>query len=321
MTLLSDIGEKEAVRRILAKIDGRSPVGPGDDAAAVEVGGRYIVASTDVVTRSKHLPQLMSDRDMGWMAAAVNYSDIAAMGAEPLGLLLAFALPPDSSFESLEKMMEGAQACSRSVGAEVIGGDTKESDVLSITGTALGAVDKDRMLLRKGAHKGDLLAVTGTIGLAAAGYRAMEAGMDCPKALEALLRPVPRIAEGMILSSSRAVTSCMDITDGLAYSVHQLSQASGVHFEVDWNAIPVEAEVFDISRRIDADVQDLVLYYGGDYQLLFTFKAAEIGNLVSLLGSKFTVIGRAASSNNVLIKCGQIVPLEDRGYEHFKAIL
>jgi len=315
------MGEKEAVRRIIEVIKGEIAVGPGDDAAAISLGDDYLVVTTDVVTRGGHFSAGMSDWQMGWMAAAVNYSDIAAMGAKPLGMVAALTLPPRTTFESLEQLMKGMQDCSAFVGAEVLGGDTKEAKELAIAGTALGLVKKKEILLRKGAREGDLLAVTGTVGLAAAGFLAMQVKLDFPRAKEALLHPIPRTREGMILSSSAAITSCMDITDGLAYSVHQLSKASGVSFEVDWSAIPVDTEVFDVSRQLGKDMEDLVLYYGGDYQLLFTFRAEEIGLLTSLLGSNLTVIGRAGrGGKNVLIKCGQIVTLEDRGYEHFKAI-
>ncbi len=320
MSTLRELGEKEAVRRIISSIPSETAVGPGDDAAAVDLGDRYLVVTTDMITRGGHMPAPMTNWQMGWMAAAVNYSDVAAMGAKPIGIVASLGLPKESEFDSVQGMMRGMAECSQRVGAEVLGGDTKEAAELVIAGTAFGTVPKEEILLRKGAMRGDLLAVTGTIGLAAAGYHALKEGMAAPSAVEALLQPVPRVEEGMLLSSSRAATSCMDISDGLAYSVHELSRASDVSFEVDWSSVPVEALVFDIARKLNLSLHDLVLHYGGDYQLLFTFNASEIGRLTSLLGSKFTVIGKVRDDpgENVLIKCGQMVPLENRGWEHFR---
>ena len=172
----------------------------------------------------------------------------------------------------LEAIMEGAQECALSVGTEILGGDTKEGRELVIAGTALGEVGKERVLLRRGARKGDLLAVTGTMGLASAGFAAVTNGINAPEAADAFMRPRPRIREGMALSASGAATSAMDVTDGLAYSVHELSRQSGVHFIVDWEAIPVRPEVLRIAMAVDGSVEDMVLHYGGDYELLFTLR-------------------------------------------------
>ena len=122
------------VRSLLQRLRGSAAVGPGDDAAAVDMGSHYLVISTDLITRTGHMPKGMTDRQTGWSVAAVNYSDIAAMGAEPIGIVVAFALPGSTQFHSLEEMMRGIDDCSRSVGAEVLGGDTKESPIEVITG-------------------------------------------------------------------------------------------------------------------------------------------------------------------------------------------
>ena len=317
MQTLADVGEKAAVAAILGRLKSSTAVGPGDDAAAIEVGGRYVVASTDIVSRLAHLPGAMVPRDIGWFVAAVNLSDVAAMGARPLGVLLSFCLPRDYLLRDLEAIMEGAQECALSVGTEILGGDTKEGRELVIAGTALGEVEKERVLLRRGARKGDLLAVTGTMGLASAGFAAVTNGINAPEAADAFMRPRPRIREGMALSASGAATSAMDVTDGLAYSVHELSRQSGVHFIVDWDAIPVRPEALRIAMAVDGSVEDMVLHYGGDYELLFTIRPDMLDAVKGALGDEFSVIGRAEGSENVLMRGGQVSQLESRGYEHF----
>ncbi len=322
MTKLSDMGEKEAVRRILAEIaekEGSNAIGPGDDAAAVDMGFVYLVATTDLIAQSTHVLPGMADWQIGWTVAAVNFSDVAAMGAKPIGLLVSMGLPKDMPSERLDEIIRGILDCCECAGGEMLGGDTKESPELSLSGTALGTVAKKGILLRKGAKKGDLLAVTGSLGLAAAGYHSIKKGLGDKKAEKALLEPKPRVKEGMALSSSGVVTSCMDISDGLASSIYTLAEASGVSFDLDYEAIPVENDVIKVAGKAGVDPKELVLYYGGDYQLLFTLKPKGLGLLSSLLGNSFTVIGEVkAAGENTLIEGGRKKMLENRGYEHFR---
>jgi len=322
MSRLSEIGEKEAVRRILGDItekEGTSTIGPGDDAAAVDLGALYLVASTDTITQSSHVMKGMTDWQIGWTVAAVNFSDMAAMGAKPIGLLVSMGLPRDFESERLDNIMGGILDCCESVGGELLGGDTKEAKEITLTGTALGTVGKRSILLRKGASPGDFLAVTGTLGMAAAGYYSIIKDLKNKKVEKAILEPQPRIKEGMALSSSGVVTSCMDISDGLASSIFALSEAGQVSFELDYGAIPVDREVGKVAEASGQKVEDLVLYYGGDYQLLFTFKPEGINTLRSRLGSAFSVVGKVkAMGENLLVKGVRIVPLENRGYEHFR---
>ncbi|HTY47041.1 MAG TPA: thiamine-phosphate kinase [Methanomassiliicoccales archaeon] len=318
---LSDIGERDAVQRILAEIAetvSSTNIGPGDDAAAIDLGAIYLVASTDMLAQKTHFLPQTSHHQMGWTVAAANLSDIAAMGAKPIGMLVSMGLPRNLEFESLDEIVQGILDCCQEAGTELLGGDTKEASEIVLTGTALGTVAKRSILLRRGAQPGDLLAVTGTLGLAAAGYQSLTKGLNAKRAERVLLEPRARVKEGQMLSTSGAVTSCMDISDGLALSVHALSEASRVGFEVDFGAVPVEKEVLEVAKQAGMKAEDLVLYFGGDYQLLFTFKQEGLNILRSRMGNAFTVIGRAkAGADNVLIKQGRMTQLERRGYEHF----
>jgi thiamine-monophosphate kinase len=319
MSRLDEIGEKEAVRKILAEIGSSAAVGPGDDAAAVDMGFVYLVATTDLIAQSTHVPEEMTDWQIGWTVAAVNYSDVAAMGAKPIGMVVSMALPGDLEFETLDNIIQGILDCCESVGGELLGGDTKEAGEIVLAGTALGTVPKHGILLRKGARPGDLLGVTGPIGTAAAGYHSLRTKIGVKKAEKALLEPRPKVKEGQILSNSGMVTSCMDISDGLATSVYALAEASMVSFEVDYGAIPVEKEVLDVAQRSGESAEEMVLHWGGDYQLLFTFKPEGLGMLRARLGPGFAVIGKVKPpGENVLVKGGRIGTLENRGYEHFR---
>jgi thiamine-monophosphate kinase len=318
MKTLADLGEKKIVSMLLEDIKTDAVVGPGDDAAAVDLGAQFLVVSTDVISRRTHLPRGMTDREIGWFAAAVNFSDIAAMGARPIGLVVAYMLPRDLPFEDLRSISQGVQSCCAEVGAELLGGDTKEGSEITIAGTALGVVDKERILLRRGAREGDLLAVTGPLGLAAAGYIATAKGIHAPRSVEALFHPYPRTKEGMALAASGRATSCMDITDGLGYSIGELSRQSGVGFRVDWSAIPSDPEVEKVAAKSGTPLEEVVMRFGGDYELLFTLSPGSEDHLMSALDGHMKVIGRAEGRDNILIRDGEVVPLDTSGYEHFR---
>jgi thiamine-monophosphate kinase len=322
MARLSEIGEKEAVRRIqelVAEKGSKGNIGPGDDAAAIDLGAIYLVATTDILASRAHVLPGMTYWQVGWTLGAVNFSDVAAMGARPIGLLAAMGLPRDFDSGDLDQIMQGMLDCCDLVGGELLGGDTKETWEMTLAGTALGTVGKNEILLRRGASPGDLLCLTGSVGLAAAGYHSLTKGLGCNRAERAILEPRPRVEEGMALSSSGVVTSCMDVSDGLASSVHALSEMSGVRFCLDFDEVPVDEDVLEVAAASGQDPTELALYYGGDYQLLFTLRPDGMERLRSRLGDGFSVIGKAGrEGENVLVRGSEIVRLENRGYEHFR---
>ena len=220
MARLSDIGERGAID-ILARIfDRGQPIGLGHDCGVVEWGDDYLVVTTDVVNRKTHIPAGATAQQIGWYATAVNLSDIAAAGARPLGFVAALSMPADTDVEFLRGLANGMEECVREFGIAVLGGDTKEADVLAIAGTAFGRVRKERILLRTGARPGDAIVVTGDLGRAGHAAKMLEQSSGLrTEALSQLLRPYPRIADGMFFSESGAVTSCMDLSDGLGASL------------------------------------------------------------------------------------------------------
>jgi len=319
MARLSDVGEKSMVRSIGSMLTCSARLGPGDDAAAISFGERYLVISTDMLWETTHFHPRMSWRQKGWMAAAVNLSDIAAMGAQPLGLLLAMGLPADLDESEVREMVQGAADCCDQYGTDYLGGDTKECSELVLTGTSLGSTPKNGLLTRRGARPGDLLMMTGTAGLASAGLLALEKDIGSEKAIKALFEPQPRIKEGTLLSSTGHVTSCMDTSDGLSMSLHELGEASEVSFEVSASDLPMDTEVKRIAKIAKQDPLDFALHGGGDYQLLFTTMPEGLDEVLRILGTDAKVIGRCIEKkNNVLKKGRSRVKLEPKGYEHFR---
>ena len=256
-----ELGETAVVGAIIRNLDIEF-----EDCAVIDItDAEYLVATTDMFHRTTDFPEEMSAWQIGWMSAAGTLSDIAAMGAHPCGLLISIGLP-DLPHAFVESMIEGLSDCARKCGTAIIGGDTDSHQELTITGTALGRVRKDRILRRRGAQIGDLVCVTGYLGTAGAGMRALELGLaaDDPVAVKTLFEPTPRIAEGMRLAESKAVTSMMDNSDGLSESLYQLAEVNGCGFTIQADSLPV-LPVLDTGKDLE-----LVLYAGGDFELLFT---------------------------------------------------
>ena len=325
MTKLSDIGERGAID-ILARIyDRGQPIGLGHDCGVVDWGDDYLVVTTDVVNRKTHIPTGATAQQIGWYATAVNLSDIAAAGARPLGFVAALSMPADTDVEFLRGLANGMEECVREFGIAVLGGDTKEADVLAIAGTAFGRVRKERILLRTGARPGDAIVVTGDLGRAGHAAKMLEQSSGLrTEALSQLLRPYPRIADGMFFSESGAVTSCMDLSDGLGASLGQLAAMTKLSYQIDEAALPRYSGLTSLPPAV---AKELVLYYGGDYELIATVRPDAIQTVLQRYSEsslrdrrRLTVIGKvAATGGNMLVTKAGREPLLAKGWEHFRS--
>jgi thiamine-monophosphate kinase len=321
MKTLGTLGERETIRLIERIIQSDATIGPGDDCAAIDLGDKYLLITTDRMATKSHIPKGMGPYDIGWSIIAVNLSDIAAMGGRPLGLVTAIGITRGHPIDFIEQLADGMNDCARRFGTSIVGGDTKEHDDLVLCGTAFGEVAKNGILLRRGASAGDLIAVSGVLGKAGAGFHSLKRNLGLKEAEDALKRPWPRVREGMALSKSGFVTSCIDISDGLSTSVFELSRNSGMTHEIVYEKIPkakeVEMAFHDLERQ-----KDLVLNFGDDFELIFTIKREaeeQLDKLAKECGCPFTVIGKVTSGEeNILIDGGKREKLENLGYEHFR---
>ncbi len=316
---VSELGERALIARIsklLGKQGNNVIVGAGeDDCAVLDTGGEeYILATTDMLHRKTDFPPEMTGWQIGWMSVAVNLSDLASKGAEPLGVLMAMGIPPDSEIGFVEEIAKGMDDCASRFGMQVIGGDTDSHEELTMAGTALGLVKKELLIRRSGARVGDLVCVTGHLGTAGAALLALNKKIPVgEEILNALFEPFPRINEGIALAKSRAVTSMMDISDGLALSLHDLSRASRVGFRIYENKLPV---LPGVKRLFEGEeLLDAVVYTGGDFELLFTVAKDKIEK--ARKACPLTVIGEVVGSGVFIERAGGLEELEARGYEHF----
>ena len=312
---MKDVGERALVDRVVNSIRKTAHLGPGDDAACIDVNGSKIVLCTDIVTFERHLAFGMTMEEFGWLAAAVNFSDVASMGARPVGILAAVSLPPETDEKCLYDIMKGIDGCAEFCDTEILGGDTKPGPG-SVCGTAVGVCDH-KVLTRGGARPGDLVAVTGGLGAASAGWYAALNGINDRHALSAVKLPIPRVKEGMFLAANDIATSCMDISDGLSTTVAAVCRCSGVGMDIISEALPKGKGVDNVCKKLKMDPLRLMLNGGGEYELMFTFPESKLKMLHSS-DIDMSVIGKVTPGDRAgLIAGGEARPLENEGYEHF----
>lgn len=283
-------GEAALIRRIIERLGAAAAaeivVPPGDDAAAWYADRAVTVATTDALAADSHFrTDTMSWADVGWRAVASNVSDLAAMGAVPRYLLLAVACGPDLDGDALDALTDGIAAAAVHHGVRVAGGDLLRATTTVIAVTALGEAETAGALLRRDAARaGDAVAVTGVLGGAAGGLRAIEAGMEGDPRAAALLdahrRPVARTAVGRAAVACGVRVAC-DLSDGLARDLGHVARASGVGVEVALPALPLHPACVEMWGAVAA--QRAATGGGEDYELVLLAPAATLAALEGAL--------------------------------------
>lgn len=298
---VSDIGEKELINYILSK----SKDIIADDTAITKFSDTNLISTCDMLIASKHFPRGMSYFQMGFKSVTVNVSDLAAMGADPLGFLLSIALPKDLEVEHFKEIINGVINACNYYNIPLIGGDTNEASEIIISGTALGLCDNP--LMKNTANEGDLLCITGDIGLAALGFNLNEDNIYTDKSL----KPLARLNEGKIIKDAGA-TSATDITDGLASELYEMKKDS-LGFMIYEDKLEIPEEFKEISYKLGLNYLDLIFHVGEDFELVFTIDNADD------LDIDFKVIGEVNNSNKIQITLsnGEIKEIENRGYNHY----
>jgi thiamine-monophosphate kinase len=239
---IAEIGEFGLISRVVARLGTGSAalLGPGDDAAVVAAPDGRVVASTDVLVEGRHFRRDWSGpADIGHRAAAANLADIAAMGATPTALLVAFCAPADLDVAWAEELAGGLSEEAALVGASVVGGDMSSSRTITIAVTALGDLGGAAPLTRSGARPGDVVAVRGRLGFASAGLELLTGGRaGAAELIAAHRRPEPPYGAG---GEARAhgATALLDVSDGLVQDLGHIADASGVRIEIDSASVPV----------------------------------------------------------------------------------
>ncbi len=306
--------------------------GVGDDTAVLKVDSeRLLLATCDIQIEGIHFTSdAFSSEAIGYRAAAVNVSDIAAMGGLPKFALVSLVAPPRTEVELLDGIYIGLRRCFDEWGAIIVGGNTAElPERLAIDVTLLGEVDGGQMLLRSGAEPGNLLCVTGELGASAGGLQlirdpSIAIDEDLRKdALRAHREPTPRVREGIYLARSEQATACIDISDGVLGDANHLAVESNVCVVVDCDRLPVAPAAVHVADAMNADVHSLSLAGGEDFELLFTVRSDAVEETLSGLqkatGTRATVIGtiREGSARVLVERSGRPFDVQALGFDHF----
>ena len=324
---VQELGEFGLIER-LAAIVGRCPpselvIGIGDDAAVWRWGDSYVIATTDTLVEGVHfLPGLHPWRDLGWKALAVNVSDIAAMGGTPQFALVTLALPPTIPVLSLDELYEGMMECAHAYGLTVAGGDVVRSGETAVTVARLGTARRGRdgtplLLRRDAARPGHAVAVTGTLGDAAAGLRLLREGTERGHPLvQAHLRPRPPLRAGQ-MAAHAAIPCGMDISDGLLQDLGHVCRRSGVGIRVEAAALPLSDH---LRRAFPQEALELACAGGEDYQLVLVGPRETLAGLAPALDVPLSFIGEAVEGEGVRLvdEAGRETTLHRLGWDHLR---
>jgi thiamine-monophosphate kinase len=294
-------------------------LGIGDDAAVVEPPpGERILLTTDALIEGVHFSsKWMPPRFVGRKAVAVAASDIAAMGGQPLAVLLSMAVPRQSDVESLFQIVEAVQERASELGMSLVGGNVASSPGgMVVDVTVMGATLGKRALLRAGANAGDGIYLSGVIGAAAAGLELLERGAVADvreSSIRAQLDPEPRIELGKELNRGELASACIDVSDGLALDLHRLCRASGLGARIHEAWLPILPGV----------ATDAAIRGGEDYELLFaSAQRDELEQLRARLDLPITRIGEMIAGGGVELsgRDGDVRRLSPAGWDHFSQL-
>lgn len=308
--------EFDRIRRI-AQLLGPQGVGLGDDCGLVREGEEFFALSTDVSVEGVHFrPQWLRPEEVGWRATASALSDLAAEGADPLGLLCAVTMPARAPEAHLLQLMSGAGAAAKSVGALVLGGDISTGASWTVTVTVIGRTRAP--VTRGGAQPGDRLWVCGMLGGARAALEAWRRGeQPSPGARARFAHPEARIAAGRWLARHGA-HAMIDLSDGLAGDAGHLAAASAIGLEIELHAIPVAPEAIPEAERLGISAQQFAAEGGEDFELLVAlpprFNAASA--FAQDCGIALTQIGTVGEGNGARFLLGGR-PIALKGFDHF----
>lgn len=313
-------GEFDLIRRFVGAGGALHPavlLGPGDDAAVLEGGW---VISTDLTVEGVHYRKgWIGEEEVGWRAAAAALSDLAAMAAEPVGILVSMAFPRDSGLD-VAAVQRGVRAAAAKVGASVLGGDLSRSPgPLVLDLTVVGRADAP--VSRAGAGPGDELWVTGRLGGSAAAVVLWRSGKEPPQALRAAFaRPTPRVAAARVLARAGVLRALVDISDGIAGDAGHLAAAGDVKVVLERERIPVADGVE--AALGPAGAMEAALRGGEDYELCFAAPpgAVAVETMEREAGVALTRVGRVEAGSGVWLEAadGSSAPLLGGAYDHTK---
>ena len=332
--IVRELGEFALLARLQRRLkdaDTQAVVrGIGDDCAVLRpADGHDLLVTTDTQEEGVHFRRDWSTpEDIGWRCLAVNVSDIAAMGGEPLGAVVALSLPETLPVAFVEAMYDGMSALAESYACPIIGGNiSKSTERLSVTITVLGSTPQDAAAYRASARAGDAIWVTGDLGGAKAGLEALihpqaVSGLPTDTVLTRYRRPRPRLLEAQFIRQHGA-HSLIDLSDGLSSDLGHVCEASGVGAQLHAEHIPIGDETRRVARVLGLDPLTIALHGGEDFELCVTAPPEAAAPLERGYRHQFDCplsrIGTIQAGAGVMLRHpdGSEQTLAAGGYDHF----
>ena len=338
-TELSELGEfgliEHLSKNIVLKHAG-TVKGIGDDAAVIDTGNKLLLLSTDLLLEGVHFDlTYMPLKHLGYKAAIVNISDIAAMNGIPKQMTVSIAVSNRFSLEAIEELYRGIRMACDKYNVDLVGGDTSSSvSGLLISVTITGEAARDEIVYRNGAKEGDLLCVTGDLGGAYAGLLVLEREKQVFKVnpnmqpeltgneyvLGRQLKPEARTdISNLFRETGMLPTSMIDISDGLASETLHICHQSNAGCNIYEEKIPIDDETRKVALEFNIIPSICALNGGEDYELLFTVKQTDYEKISNL--PEITIIGHitaSGSGKNLITPDGKIIELIAQGWDAFK---
>ncbi|MEO0834757.1 MAG: thiamine-phosphate kinase [Cyanobacteria bacterium J06642_3] len=304
--LVRDLGEQGLLERLQRFCP---PDVVGDDGAIlVTHPDKSLVVTTDVLVDGVHFSdRTTSAFDVGWRGAAANLSDLAAMGATPLGITVGLSLPPKQPVSWVEEVYHGISACLGAYQTPLVGGDICHSPVVSLAITALGEVVPSRAIRRNVAQVGDAIVVTGCHGLSRGGLELLlDSGIGHnlepqvrSQLIQAHQRPKPRldVLPYLFKIPEHIAIAGMDSSDGLADAIEQICRCSGVGAVMDFSCVEIFSGLVEMVGQKTA--AQWVLYGGEDYELVLCLPSEFASKLIDNLGKNAAIIGKIVDNSTI----------------------
>src|SRR5947199_4835421 len=321
---MKDLTEREIIRMITNQFAGerRVPLGFSDDVSAIPLSSKtWIIVKTDMLVGSTDVPPGMTIQEAARKAVVATISDFAAKGVKPQALMVSIGLPAPVKKKTVQDIARGLGQAAREYGCKIIGGDTNQADDLVIDIIGVGLAKPKELVRRDGARTGDVVAVTGSFGKSSAGLRILMSRQKTdfakyPLLVRAARLPKARLTQGIILAKSHGTSSSIDSSDGLAWSLHQIAEASRVG--IDLHTIPIATEVERLAKEHRLSALELALYGGEEYELVVTVKPQNFNKLKRRVPSlkRIGIVEKEPFGVSARIGRQQIV-VEARGWQHF----
>jgi thiamine-monophosphate kinase len=315
--------EREIINELIGRIPKQAgvPLGFDDDVSAIPLSPRrWVIAKTDMLVGSTDIPPGMDLREAARKAIVATVSDFAAKGVQPRSLMTSLGLPTPVNKETVQQIADGFNQATREYKVKIIGGDTNQSRDTVIDVIGIGVADPKKIVRRDGAQPGDIVAVTGQFGKTTPGLRILLSRSKSDRVkfrslVRSVLHPVARLKEGIELARSGAITSSIDSSDGLAWSLHEIANASHVGIHIEKIPIDNSARIYAAERRT-SDIE-LALYGGEEYELVTTIKPKQFSRLKRRF-PYLRQVGGVTSDKGVTAKInGRRARVRNFGWEHF----